>query len=66
MIPAGSRCQMTSLLGLDPMSMAFFRHAGMVRLFSGVTNNTPSEDLMVLRNRVYSGGVGLSMIWGSS
>ena len=66
MIPAGRFFQATSLLGLEPMSMAFFRQAGMVRLFSGVTNNTPSEALMISRNWVYSDGVGLSVTSGSS
>lgn len=39
-----------SLLGLNPMLMAFFKQAGMVRLFSAVTSKTSSEALMVSRN----------------
>ena len=52
MMPAGVFFHATSALGLEPMSTAFFRQAGMVRLFSGVTNNTPLEALMVSRKAV--------------
>ena len=58
MIPAGRFFHATSELGLEPMSTAFLRQAGIVRLFSGVMKRIPLEFLMVSRKVVYSAGVG--------
>lgn len=66
MMPAGLPFHATSELGLEPMSTAFFRQTGMVRLFSGVTKRMASEALMVSPNCVYASGVATSATSGSS
>ncbi|CKK33580.1 Uncharacterised protein [Neisseria meningitidis] len=52
MMPAGLFFHATSAFGFEPMSTAFFKQAGMVRLFSDVTNKMPSEALIVSRKTV--------------
>lgn len=50
MIPAGRFFHATSPVGFEATSTAFFRQAGIVRLFSGVTKRMPSLSLIARRN----------------